>query len=138
MHTLVYTCIKYLCKSKRNQLKLHCNFKSCETNVANGQAVNFRVVVVEVSIENICFEQNMPISLNIGILGIKRGRKKDKKSKKSAMGNKDEEPDIVVCKESSAVGSDGEDTQKSAPPTPEVDEEGGKLIVELSQTVGRR
>ena len=53
---------------------------------------------------------------------MKRGRKKDKKSKKSAMSNKDEEPDIV--KESPAVGSDGEDTQKSAPRTPEVDEEG--------------
>ena len=38
------------------------------------------------------------------------------------MGNKDEEPDIV--KEFPAVGSDGEDTQKSATPTPEVDEEG--------------
>ena len=33
-------------------LNLHCNFKSCETNVANDKAVNFRAFIVEVSIRN--------------------------------------------------------------------------------------
>ena len=58
-----------------------------------------------------------------GILGIKRGRKKDKKAKKSSASIRDEELE-GGSKDSATVGSDGEDTQKSATPTPEVDEEG--------------
>ena len=34
-------------------MELHCNFKSCETNVANEKAVNFRAFTVVISMKNI-------------------------------------------------------------------------------------
>ena len=57
-------------------------------------------------------------------MGIKRGRKKDKKSKKVSADNRDDDLEGETTKDTTAFGSDGEDTQKSATPTPEVDEEG--------------
>ena len=62
--------------------------------------------------------------LILGILGIKRGRKKEKKTKKSSACLKDEEMEHSISKDTSTVGSDGEEVQKSVSPTPDVDEEG--------------
>ena len=44
----------------------HCNYKSCESNVATGHAVNLRVVVVEVCKKNLkyfCLIQYNPLQL---------------------------------------------------------------------------
>ena len=62
--------------------------------------------------------------LNTGILGIKRGRKKEKKAKKSSACLKDEDTEHSISKDTGIVGSDGEEVQKSVSPTPDVDEEG--------------
>ena len=70
------------------------------------------------------FENNNISFICKGILGIKRGRKKEKKLKKSSAGIKDEELDLPNFKDTVAVCSDSEEIQKSVSPTPEVDDEG--------------